>query len=181
MGKSTLAREVAKRLSGVYLTESVDELIAPPRFGPNSPDKLAGQFWHARQVLLKEQQITDSQKHYICDRGWADIYAYSRSILPEKDRDLFFAIADHLPKKLPDVHIVAYATPEVLVDRISRRNRDNLEAWAEDDIDYALKINQAFLDFSTQFKDLRPVYPVDVGGTIEENVEKVVDIIKKHI
>jgi len=180
-GKTTLAKEVARRLGGIYLTETVDELVAPPQFGPKSKERLASQLWHSRQVLLKEKKILDDMNKYICDRGWADIYVYSRAILNEKERDLFFSIIDFLPKKLPDLHFIVHVEPEVLKQRIASRQRDNLENWGEDDQEYTLKINEDFVKFANDFKDLRPVYLIDIGGSVEENVEKILDIIKKHI
>jgi len=180
-GKSTLALEVAKKIGGIYLTEAVDELVAPPQFGPKSKEKLASQLWHARQVILKEKRVVDDKEKYLCDRGWADIYVYSREILGGKERDLFFSIIDFLPKKLPDLHFIVHIDPEALKKRIDGRKRDNLESWGEDDKEYALRINEAFVNFAKDFQDLRPVYLVEVSGPIEENVKKVLDIIKKHI
>lgn len=180
-GKSTLAREVAKRIGGVYLTESVEEFISPPQFGPKSKDKLAAQLWHTRQVLLKEKNIVDDKARYVCDRGWADIYNYGRATLEDRDKDLFFNICDYLPKKLPDLHFVVHTDKETLAKRIAGRKRSNLENWGEDDLEYANKINEGFVKFAEDFKDLRPIYLIDIGGTVEENVEKIVDIIKKHI
>ena len=181
VGKSTLAKEVAKKIGGVYLTESIEECISPPQFGPKSKNKIAGQFWHTRQILLKEKKIVDDKVKYVCDRGWADVYTYCKVILDEADKDLFFNICDYLPKKLPDLHFVAYTDEETLKKRISKRKRDNLESWGEDDVKYAEKINKGFIKFANDFKDLRPIYLIDVSGTVEQNVKKVMDIIKEHM
>jgi thymidylate kinase len=181
VGKSTLAKEVAKKIGGVYLTESVEEFIPPPQFGPKSKEKLASQFWHTRQILLKEKKIVDDKVRYVCDRGWADVYTYGKAILGDTDRDLFFNICDYLPRKLPDLHFVVYTDEVTLEKRISKRKRDNLKSWGEDDLKYAEKINKGFIKFANDFKDLRPIFLIDVSGTVEENVKKVVDIIKDHI
>lgn len=179
-GKTTIAKELAKKIGGVYLTEAIDELIAPPQFGPKSKEKLASQFWHARQLLLKDQKMVDDSKKYVCDRGWADLYVYSRELLKDRDKDLFLSIIDHLPKRMPDIHFIVYASPEVLTERVESRNRDNINAWGEQDKKYAKKINDAFIKFAKDFGDLRPIHLIDIGGSIEESLVKMTDIINKN-
>lgn len=181
IGKSTSAEMVAKKLSGEYLTESIDEIIPPPQFGPKSKEKLLGQLWHMRQLLLKDKRIVDPNKLYIADRGWADVYVYSKFLLNDHAREILLSMTEAIPKKMPDVHIVVTADIDKIKARILGRKRSNLNKWSENDLEYLKKINQYFIEFARAFADLRPVYLVDISVSVEENVKKISEIIKKHM
>ncbi len=181
IGKSTTAAMVAKKLNGEYLTESLDEIIPPPQFGPKSKEKILGQLWHIRQLILKESKMINKGKLYIADRGWADIYVYSKILLNDHAQNILLSLIEAMPKKIPDIHIVTTANISRIKDRILNRNRTALHKWGEDDLNYLKKINQGFIDFAKAFSDLRPVYLVDISGTPEENTKKVAKIIKDHL
>jgi len=180
IGKSTICELVARRIGGIYLTEAMDEIIPPPQFGPKSPEKFEGQLWHIRQLLIKEKQITDPSKIYIADRGWADIYVYTKVLLKPESRDILNSLIEVLPKKTPDLHIVLHADIDKIAERIKNRKRQNLVDWGEDDLEYLKKINQSFIDFYHAFRDLKRIYLVDISGTLEESVQKVIKIIQEN-
>jgi deoxyadenosine/deoxycytidine kinase len=181
IGKSTTAELVAKKLNGEYLTEALDEIVPPPQFGPKSKQKIEGQLWHIRQLLLKEKKIIDSNKFYIFDRGWADVYVYTKVLLNENQRDMLLSLIEAIPKRIPDLHIVVTANISQIKKRILERKRHNLYKWGENDLDYLKKINQEFVVFAKAFADLRPVYLVDISGTPEANADKIINIIKQHL
>ncbi|OYT42840.1 MAG: hypothetical protein B6U88_02740 [Candidatus Aenigmarchaeota archaeon ex4484_56] len=180
IGKSTICKLVAKKIGGIYLSEAMDEIIPPPQFGPKSPEKVEGQLWHIRQQLIKEKQITDSSKIYIADRGWADIYVYTKVLLKPESKDILNSLIDALPKKIPDIHIIFHANINKIIERIKKRKRQNLIDWGEDDIDYLKKINQGFINYYNAFRDLKRIYLVDISGTLEESITSVINIIQEN-
>lgn len=180
IGKSTTSELVAKKLNGEYLTEALDEIVPPPKFGPKSNEKVEGQLWHIRQLLLKEKRIANDNKVFISDRGWADVYIYSKAILSGDQRDLVLSLVETIPKKMPDVHIIVTASMSKIRERIKKRKRNNLTNWGEDDMEYLKKIDSEFVKFAKAFSDLRPVYLVDISGTLENNAKQIIDIINKH-
>ena len=177
IGKTTLAREVAKRLNAVFITESLDEAIPPPPLGKSS-ESIKAQLWFMRQMLLKEAQIQDPQKTYVCDRGWMDVYAYSNVVLTEHERSLLSSIMDHLPKRLPDIQLIVDAPISVVEARITRRNRQNADNWNEHDRMYIRRIIGEFRNYHQSFKDLRPIHLLDASGTVSENVDRALALLQ---
>ena len=180
IGKTTLAKRLAEELGAVHLTESIDEAIPPPPFGQNS-NALLSELWFVRQMILKEAQMKDPKKIYVSDRGWADISAYANVLLDEHARNIFRSVYDHLPKQLPDVHIIVDAPIEVVTTRIRARNRKTAGEWNEYDVDFLQNIMNEFTKFHSAYKELRPVYLLDVTGGIEENVKDAVALVSPHL
>lgn len=180
IGKTTLARKLAERLDADFLTESIDEAILPPSFGAKG-DTLKTELWFVRQMLLKEAQMSDPSKVYVSDRGWADINVYANVLLDEHTRSLFRSVMDHMPKRLPDVHLIVHAPTEVIMERIRRRDRSTLNAWNELDEDFLTNINNGFLAYHAAFQDLRPLHLVDASGSIEENCDRALAAVSPHL
>lgn len=180
IGKTTLAKRLALELGAVHLTESIDEAIPPPALGVNG-NALLSELWFVRQMILKEAQMKDSKKIYVSDRGWADISAYANVLLDEHARNIFRSVYDHLPKQLPDVHIIVDAPIEVVTSRIRARNRTTAGEWNEFDIDFLQNIMNEFTKFHTAYKDLRPVHLLDVSGSIEDNLKGALNLVHPHL
>lgn len=181
IGKTTIARELARRLGGVCLTEAIDDAIPPPVLGGKNTDGLKTQLWFVRQMILKEAQMTDSRATYVADRGWSDITAYANVLLDEHARNLFRSIFDHLPKRTPDVQIIVHAPIDIVVERITKRNRDTLAKWNELDREYLRSLSDEFLSYHDAYKDLRSIYRLDATGTLEENCDVALEILKPHL
>jgi deoxyadenosine/deoxycytidine kinase len=180
IGKTTIARELATRLGGVFLTESIDEAIAPPSLGKSS-DPLKAELWFVRQMILKEAQMTDPKALYVADRGWSDIMAYANVVLDEHARNLFRSIFDHLPKRYPDVQLIVHAPLEVVEERIRGRGRDVMSDWNELDREYVENISKEFLAYHKSYKDLRSVYLLDASGTVAENCATALELLRPHL
>jgi deoxyadenosine/deoxycytidine kinase len=179
IGKTTLARKLAEKLGADLLTESIDEAILPPTLGAGG-DPLKAELWFVRQMILKEAQMKDKTKTYVADRGWADIHAYANVVLDEHTRNLFRSVLDHMPKRLPDVHLIVHAPKEIVVDRIRQRGRGTLAAWKELDEDYIEGVINEFLAYHEAFKDLRPLHLIDASGSIEQNLNRAFEAIKPY-
>lgn len=179
IGKTTIAREIARALSARFLTESIDEALPPPPLG-KTDHALGAQLWMSRQMILKERQMTDPNGVYVADRGWADVHAYSRVVLPRDEQDLFFSIADVLPKRTPDIHLIVHAPIAIVLERIAARSRSTSAAWNESDRAYLVQLDQEFRAFYNAFHDLRPIHLVDASGTIAENVDRALQVIRSH-
>lgn len=180
IGKTTIARELARKLDGVCLSEVVDEAIPPPKLGPGT-DALRTQLWFVRQMILKESQMTDTSAVYVADRGWSDIIAYSNVTLDEHARNIFRSVFDRLPKRLPDVQFVVNAPIEIVEERIMRRNRLALSEWNERDRPYMEALAKEFRSYHDAYKDLRPVYLLDATGSIEENCADALEMLVPHL
>jgi deoxyadenosine/deoxycytidine kinase len=180
IGKTTLARNLAEKLGADLLTESIDEAILPPVLGTGG-DPLKAELWFVRQMILKEAQMKDTTKIYVADRGWADIYAYANVVLDEHARNLFRSVMDHMPKRLPDVHLVVHAPKDIVIKRIRQRGRSTLAAWNELDEGYLERVINEFCAYHEAFKDLRPLYLIDASGSIEENLARAFEAVKPHL
>jgi deoxyadenosine/deoxycytidine kinase len=180
IGKTTIARELAQRLGGVFLTESIDEAIPPPLLG-KSGDSLRAELWFVRQMILKEAQMTDPNTLYVADRGWSDIMAYANVLLDEHSRNLFRSLFDHLPKRYPDVQLIVHAPLEIIEERIQGRHRDTIAGWNELDRAYVESIRKEFLAYHDAYKDLRSIYLLDASGTVAENCTAALRVLKPHL
>lgn len=181
IGKTTIARELARRLGGVCLTETIDDAIPPPTLGGKNNDGLKTQLWFVRQMILKEAQMTDLDGVYVADRGWSDITCYANVILDEYSRNLFRSIFDRLPKRHPDVQIIVHAPMNVIVERIKRRNRDTVSEWNELEQEYLQNLTNEFLSYHNSYKNLRSIYLLDASGTLKENCDSAFKILKPHL
>lgn len=180
IGKTTIARELAQRLGGVFLTESIDEAIPPPVLGKNS-DPLKAELWFVRQMILKEAQMADPKKLYVSDRGWSDIMAYANVLLDDHARNLFRSLFDHLPKRYPDVQLIVHAPIDIVVERIRGRHRDTASEWNELDRAYVEQLTNEFAAYHESYKNLRPVYLLDASGSVAENCATALDLLKPHL
>ena len=181
IGKTTLAKKLADVLNAEFLTESIDESIPPPTLGTGGSDPLRAELWFVRQMLLKEAQMSDRKKIYVSDRGWADISAYANVILDEHARNLLRSVTDHLPRRMPDVHVIVDAPKETILARIKGRGRSAADGWNEFDEEYLGKIIGEFRAFHTAFKDLRPVHLVDVRGSVDDNLQQVLAAVTPYL
>lgn len=180
IGKTTIAREIARRLGGTLLSEVIDDVVPPPMLG-KSADALRTQLWFVRQMILKEAQMADPNVVYVSDRGWSDIVAYSNVLLDAHGRELFRSLFDRMPKRLPDVHIIVHAPIEVVIERIAKRNRSTLSEWSELDREYLDSLSREFVAYHDAYKELRPVYRLDAEGTIEENCAAALNMLEPHL
>lgn len=180
IGKTTITRELARRLGGVCLTETIDDAIPPPVLGGKNNDGLKTQLWFVRQMILKEAQMNDPEVTYVADRGWSDITCYANIILDEHARNLFRSIFDHLPKRVPDVQLIVHAPIPVVVERIKRRNRDTVSEWNELEQEYLQNLTDQFLSYHEAYKDLRSIYLLDASGTLKENCDAAFELLKPH-
>jgi len=171
IGKTTLARKLAEKLGADFLTESIDEAIHPPTLGTGG-DPLKAELWFVRQMILKEAQMNDKTKIYVADRGWADIYVYANVVLDEHSRNLFRSVMDHMPKRLPEVHLIVHAPKDIVMERIRRRGRGTLAAWNELDEGYLEGVINEFSAYHKAFKDLRPLHLIDASGSVEDNLDR---------
>lgn len=181
IGKTTIARELARRLSGTCLTEVIDDAIPPPVLGGKNNDGLKTQLWFVRQMILKEAQMTKHEALYVADRGWSDIMAYANVLLDEHSRNLFRSIFDHLPKRTPDVQLIVHAPLDVVVQRIEKRCRDTAAEWNELDREYLRNITNEFISYHNSYKNLRSIYLLDASGTLKENCDQALEIMKPHL
>lgn len=179
IGKTTIARLLARKLSGVCLTEVIDDAIPPPILGKS--EGLKTQLWFVRQMILKEAQMTEPKTVYVADRGWSDISCYANVILDEHSRNLFRSIFDHLPKRTPDVQLIVHAPIDVVRARIEKRRRDSAMEWNELDQDYLESLTNEFLSYHESYKDLRSIYLLDASGTLKENCDAAFEILKPHL
>ncbi len=180
IGKTTLSHKLAEKIGAEFLTESIDEAIFPPTLGAGN-DPLRAELWFIRQMILKEAQMKDPTKMYVSDRGWADIHAYANVVLDEHARNLFRTVLDHLPKRLPDVHLIVHAPKDIIAERIRARGRSTIAAWNEHDLVYLEKVSNEFLAYHDAFTNLRPIHLVDASGSVEENLERALSAVEPHL
>ncbi|MFH1285770.1 MAG: deoxynucleoside kinase [Candidatus Micrarchaeota archaeon] len=182
IGKSTLCRLLARRNGWQYSPEVLDTMIPPPRLGPKSPERLLGELWHMRQLILREEEIKKyNNSVLITDRWWHDLIIYGKSLLSEKEFRIFEDIITAVPKETPDLEIVLWATPEALVERIKNRRRTTMTKWGEDDEEYLNKVNEEFKKYYENFKEMRTIVLLEATGCVEDIYDSARKIIRTHI
>ena len=183
IGKTTLSELIARKNNWEYLPEAIDITLPPPKFGPKSDQKVAGQYWFMMQVIAKENKLRSMGMNsvVIVDRSWQDILIYSKTLLNETDYNIYKGIISELPKKIPDLQIILDADTSVIAERIKNRNRGNISEWGEDDIEYLDKIVTEYRKYYDDFKDILPVKKVDASGTLEQTYKKTKNVIEKYL
>jgi len=182
IGKSLVVRMLAKRNGWEYSPEVVDTIIHPPRFGPNSKEKLLSELWHMRQLIKREEWLVKN-RHRVCitDRWWQDLIIYSKILLTPKEFRIIENIVSWIPKETPDLEIVLYAPGNSVFQGIGKRGRDREEGWGYKDIGYLHKVNNEFKAYYEAFKDLRSIELVEASPIIEETYQKVKAVIMQRM
>ncbi|MCD6367468.1 MAG: AAA family ATPase [Candidatus Aenigmarchaeota archaeon] len=95
IGKTTICRELGKRNGIKVLPEIKDVILPPPVLGPQSSDKLKSQLWFLRQMILKNEKITNGSI-VVSDRGITSVLLYSKVLLDEYEFELVKTIVNSL-------------------------------------------------------------------------------------
>lgn len=153
-GKSTLARILAEDLGRELLLENPDENPFLPLFYED-----AGRFAFQTQLffLLSRyhqhknlNQNSDKPAQVVCDYQFAKDLIFAKVNLSAEEYELYWNVFQLLDQKLPkpDVVIFLQAKPQVLMERIGKRNKDY-----EDQIDpeYVQRISEAYSEYYFQY------------------------------
>jgi len=162
-----------------FISELKDNFLPPPKLGPGTTSFIA-QMWFLRQLALKDN-IVSRKGNYISDRSQTSVYIYSKENLNEYEFEIFKALLHQLDMKRPEIEIIMHCSDDVIMDRINSRGRQNKANWGEDDIEYLKRINAAFKKHYEDYRDVKKIYLVDASGTLEENLAKVEEIIRKNV
>jgi len=176
IGKTSICRELSKKYHYTFIEELKDNLLPPPKIGTNG-DIFLSQCWFLRQMILKEAQMNNNGI-YISDRGKSSIYIYSKANMNDYQLEIFKTILQKLDLKEPDLEIILHAPDEIIFDRIKKRGRTS---WGEQDIDYVRKINNAFLQYYNDYRDVKNVCLVNASNDLIKNIENVKQIIDSYL
>lgn len=165
-GKSSLARILAMDLGAKPVLENPDANPFLPLFYEN-PEQYAFQtqlfFLLSRYRQQKElvQPGLFEKQQIVCDYLFAKDLLFAKMNLPEEEYELYLQIYKLLDKKLPkpDVTVFLQAKPEVLTERIGRREKDYESGI---DPDYILAVSQNYSEFFFQYTE-SPLLVVNVS------------------
>lgn len=164
VGKSSLTRILAEDFGARTLMDDPDANPFLPAFYQN-PEQYAFQtqlFFllsrYNQQKQLKQQDLFDQQ--VICDYLFAKDLLFAQLNLTEEEYQLYLQTYKLLDQKLPkpDVTIFLQASPEVLMKRIRKRNK---EYETEIDPDYVMQVSQTYSQFFFQYNE-SPLLVVNV-------------------
>ena len=179
IGKTTICRMLEKDLGFKFIPEFKDNLLPPPKIGPDG-DTFLSQMWFLRQLIMKDNMMTNGGV-YLSDRSHTSIFIYSKANMSEYQFEIFKTILNRSNLRQPDIEIILWSPDEVIMERIKTRNR---EGCGEEDFEYLKKINSEFKKYYEDFKIIRDIYLVDASGTLDETISKIKEIIKnktKHL
>jgi len=156
VGKTSLAKKLAEKLSAQALLEDVDENPFLSQFYEN-PKKYAFQtqiFFLLRRFnqAVEMSQIDLFSRVTVSDFLFDKDRVFARSTLDENEYWLYEQLFQLLKKRIapPDLVIFLQAKTEVLVGRIRKRNRKYERSIG---FKYLEKINQAFNEFFFHYTD----------------------------
>lgn len=74
-----------------------------------------------------------------------------------------------------------HAPIDVVIERIKGRGRDTAAEWSELDRTYLESLSNEFLSYHDAYKNLRSIYLLDASGTLEENCDSALELLKPHL
>ena len=182
IGKSLVARMLAKRNGWEFSPEAVDSVIRPPRFGPRSREKLFAELWHMRQLMSREEWLARNKENVcITDRWWQDVIVYGKVLLSPKEFRIVENVVSWIPKANPDLEVVLWAPDDNVFKKISERGRDKGMTWGEKDLGYLREVNTGFRSYYDSFKDIRNIALIEARPVIEETYSLVKKVVSKYV
>ncbi|VVC04949.1 Thymidylate kinase [Candidatus Burarchaeum australiense] len=182
IGKSLVARMLAKRNGWEFSPEVVDTVIRPPRFGPRSREKLLAELWHMRQLMQREEWLAKNRdKVCITDRWWQDVVVYGKVLLSPKEFRIVENVVSWIPKETPDLEIVLWAPDDNVFTKVGERGRDKGVTWGEKDLSYLRQVNTGFRSYYDSFKDIRNISLVEAQPVIEGSYALVKRIVSRYV
>lgn len=183
-GKSSLARILAMDLGAKPILENPDANPFLPSFYQN-PEAFAFQtqlyFLVSRYSQQKEmvQPALLEKQQLVCDYLFAKDVLFAKMNLPPEEYELYLKIYKLLDQKLPkpDVTIFLQAKPEVLLERIQKRQK---EYEAGIDPDYVLAVSQNYSEFFFQYNE-SPLLVVNVSDIDFVNQKLDYQMLKDEI
>lgn len=186
VGKTTLAKRIARSLSASVVLEVVDENPFLPRFYED-PESFSFQTQMFFLLSRYRQQLELSQRDLFAESIVADyIFAkdqiFATLNLGEAELGLYRSIVPLLEARLnrPDLVIYLQATTEVLLDRIKRRGRS-----FERDIsrEYLETLTDAYNHFFFHYTDT-PLLIVNTNEmdlvARDEDYERLLSTVRAH-
>lgn len=150
VGKSTLARHLAKRLGARLLLEEVEtnpfvkEFYRDPRRTAFQTQMFFLLSRYQQQLELKQGDLFS--RATVCDYVFQKDRIFAYLTLTEPELALYERIYALLDPRVPKPDLVVYlqARPEVLLDRIRTRNREWERAIT---LDYLQRVSHAYNDY----------------------------------
>jgi deoxyadenosine/deoxycytidine kinase len=186
VGKTTLAKRIAKSIGASPVLEVVEENPFLPRFYED-PEAFSFQTQMFFLLSRYRQQLELSQRDLFAESIVADyIFAkdqiFATLNLGEAELALYRSIVPLLESRLnrPDLVIYLQATTEVLLDRIKRRGRS-----FEKDIsrEYLETLAEAYNHFFFHYTDT-PLLIVNTNemdlATMDEDYERLLAMVRAH-
>lgn len=186
-GKTTLSKKLAERWGTRLMLEEFKDNPFLPKFYENPRQHgfalelsfLAERYHQKRNELNRTDLFKPG---IVCDYSFGKSLVFSRINLDADEfelyQNLFQIILGRLPK--PDVLLYLYCSPEKSLRQIKKRGRSYEQ---EISLDYLDSINQGYLDFFRQQKDIRILLlNTDELDFVEsaDDFEKIVSILEEN-
>jgi deoxyguanosine kinase len=165
VGKTTLARHLAKRLGARLVLEEVESnpFVKEFYFEPQRTAFQTQMFfllsrYHQQQELRQEELF---QRNTICDYVFAKDRIFAYLTLQSAELALYDRIYGLLDPRVPRPDLVVYlqARPQVLLERIRSRNRD----WERPiTLEYLERVSKAYNDYFFRY-DQTPLLVVNTS------------------
>lgn len=183
VGKSSLAKKLAHDLNGRLILEEPEKNPFLAEFY-QKPELFAFQtqiFFllsrYRQQKELKQQELFNQIT--ICDYLFAKDKIFASMNLSTEETDLYNDVYHLLDARLPKPDMVVFlqASPQVLMDRVRKRNSE----WEEDlNFEYIEELSKAYTQFFFQFEEC-PVLVVNASHLDFVNNESDYDTLIKEM
>ena len=179
VGKTTICNLFKNRNPGwEFLPEILDTTIKPPA------DEKMRMLWFFNQYIERERFLKfERRTNIIADRDWIDCLVYAKG---DVDYDIIERLYLNMNRTEPDLRVIVTLPEDEILARVNIRNRDLKEDWKEDDMDFIRSVNDGFLTYYNDFKDLKPIIlldgmlsPVDACRRLEREINKIMEAPRK--
>jgi len=180
VGKTTICRLFKQRNPGwEFVPEILDTTIKPP------DDEKMRMLWFFNQYIERERFLVDIESNVIADRDWIDCLVYAKC---SDDYEIIKRLYLGMKKTEPDLRIIVTLAEDQILQRVNLRDRDLKEKWKEDDIDFIQSVNNGFLEYYNDFKDLKPIVlldgtlsPADACRRLEREISNIMEFSQRAV
>ncbi|MBL7169970.1 MAG: deoxynucleoside kinase [Candidatus Aenigmarchaeota archaeon] len=187
-GKSSVAREMSKRLKNGVLMEEIAETAANKGFEVADRASIGTETWFLTQYYTRgaeAQKLVNEGKIVIMDGNYANSLAFGFANFVNSNNPSFFM---HFPSYIvnkavgtlvnPDVYIVFKISLEESVKRQEKRGREELKTKS---VQVIKDVDRFYKLFFSILEPEIPVFEVDAEQPFEEVIKDVQDILKNKL
>lgn len=187
-GKTTIAKEMVKKIKNAVLMEEIAEIAASKGFEVADRASIGTETWFLTQYYtrgIEAKKLMNEGKIVIMDGNYANSLAFGFANFVESNNPSFFM---HFPSYIvnkavgtlvkPDIYLFFKIPTKISTQRQDARLKEELRTKSVDVLD---NVNRFYKMFFSILEPEVPMFEIDASKSKEEVIKRVEEIFKNEI